>query len=270
MQHVDGPQGDKDFGAPADPNIDSPWRLLLSGGRPDASGEPWWGIPDAVIGWLIAMVASGLGFAIVLALAGKPTDTPADDLSITLIALSYPPLWLGFIGVPWAVARAKGQGLIKDFRLKISTIDLVGVPVGLLAQVAMVPLVSWPFLKLSGRSWDDLGAEAQKLADKAQGSSLGVVLLVLIVVIGAPIAEEIFFRGLVLRAIEKRFGLVAAIAGSSVAFGLTHFQALQFPALTVVGLIFALLAVRFERLGPAILAHMAFNAVTVANLVWFT
>ena len=41
-------------------------------------------------------------------------------------------------------------------------------------------------------------------------------MFALIVVVGAPIAEELFFRGLLLRSIEKRFSIVWAIVGSSV------------------------------------------------------
>ncbi len=48
--------------------------------------------------------------------------------------------------------------------------------------------------------------------------------LVLIAVVGAPLVEELFFRGLLLRSIEKRLGWVWAIVGSSVFFGLAHPQ----------------------------------------------
>ncbi len=118
-----------------------------------------------------------------------------------------------------------------------------------------------------GTDAEDLGKLARELGDKAD-SSMGVVLLFVIVAVGAPIAEELFFRGLVLRSFENRFGTAWAVVGSSVFFGATHFQPLQFAALTAAGAIFALLTVRTGRLGPAIVAHMAFNAVTVVGVVW--
>ena len=86
--------------------------------------------------------------------------------------------------------------------------------------------------------------------------------------IGAPIAEEIFFRGLVFRSFEKRFGRWWALGLSSIVFGVTHFQPLQLPALIVAGLVFGGLVVATDRLGPAIVAHMAFNLTTAVNLVW--
>jgi hypothetical protein len=233
--------------------------------------EPTWGMPDAVVGWVVAMVMGQIGYSLVLAVAGiSPGSEKADHLSFTLMALTYPPLWIGFFGIPILVARRKGRGVVRDFRLGVKPVDLIGIPIGIAAQVVMVPLVSWPFLKLSGKTFSDLAQNAKDLAERADGTTLGIVLLILIVGIGAPIAEEVFFRGLVLRSIEKRYGTTAGIVGSSVVFGLTHFQALQLPALIAAGAVFALLAVRFGRLGPAIFAHMAFNLVTVVSLVWFS
>lgn len=227
-----------------------------------------WGLGDALVGWMIAYSSAAILGGLVMALAGY-ADTPRDELPMTAIALTYPPLWLGFIGVPWLVTRVKGNGLIRDLHLRVAPRDLLAIPIGLLTQFPLVPLVSWPVLELTGKTAEDLGRSATELADKAATSTGGSILLILVVVIGAPIAEEIFFRGLLLRAFERRFGTVIAVIASSVIFGITHFQPLQFPALTVAGVVFALLAVRARRLGPAILAHMAFNGLTVVNLLWF-
>ena len=57
-----------------------------------------------------------------------------------------------------------------------------------------------------------------------------MLLLVLIVGVGAPIVEEIFYRGLLFRSIENRFGTWPGIIGSGVIFGSSHLrQWLQFP-----------------------------------------
>ena len=55
----------------------------------------------------------------------------------------------------------------------------------------------------------------------AKGSPWLYVLLV-VAVIGAPLTEELLFRGLVLRAFEKRAGTLAAIVGSTALFTLLH------------------------------------------------
>ena len=116
---------------------------------------------------------------------------------------------------------------------------------------------------------EELGRPARELSDKATGAG-GIILFILIVGICAPIAEELFFRGLVLRSLENRFGLTWGVVGSSVLFGATHFQFLQFPALTCAGLVFAWLVVRSDSLWSGVVGHMTFNMVTVVSLVWLT
>ncbi|MEO6988233.1 MAG: type II CAAX endopeptidase family protein [Aquihabitans sp.] len=227
-----------------------------------------WGLPDALVGWIVANISAGLLGVLLVSAFGYSTDSESlKNLPITMVALQFPPLWIGFIGVPVLVAAVKGTGWIRDFRVRFRLRDVpVGLASGVAAQLILVPLLSLPILWLTNTDMDKLSEPARQLGDKAD-SPLGVFLLFAAVAVGAPIAEEIFFRGLLLRSFEKRFGTAVAVVASSVVFGATHFQALQFAALTGAGLVFALLTVRYDRLGPAIFAHMAFNGLTVASLV---
>lgn len=235
----------------------------------DASPQPRWGLGDAVAGWVIAQVSVMVLGAALLAAAGYSlTDYDGVDVPLWVTGLVMAPLWVGFVGVPVWAAATKGRGWVRDFGVRLRAVDVaVSGAVGVAAQLLVVPLVSLPVLWLSDTDIAELGEPARQLGERAT-SPAGVVVLFLLVAVAAPIAEELFFRGLVLRALEKSFGTAWAVAGSSVVFGATHLQALQFPALTAAGLVFALLVVRTGRLGPAIVAHMAFNAVTVSFLVW--
>jgi uncharacterized protein len=235
----------------------------------DAPPQPRWGLGDAVAGWIIAQVSVVvLGAALVAAAGYSLAGYDAVDVPLWVTGLVMAPLWVGFVGVPVWAAATKGRGWVHDFRVRLRPLDVpVSGAIGAAAQLLVVPLVSLPVLWLSNTDLEELGEPARQLGDKATSPG-GVVVLFLLVAVAAPIAEELFFRGLLLRALEKTFGTAWAVAGSSVVFGATHFQALQFPALTAAGLIFALLVVRTGRLGPAIVAHMAFNAVTVSFLVW--
>jgi len=230
--------------------------------------QPRWGLGDAVGGWVLAYSATAIATALLLAAFGYSSDDAAHNrLPLSMIALSYPPLWLGFVGVPIWAAATKGNGWVHDFRARIRGIDVaVGVAAGLAAQLVLVPVVSYPWLRLLHQDVDDLARPAKELADKA-GSTPGIILFAVIVVIGAPLAEELFFRGLVLRSIEHRVGSIWAVVLTGVIFGATHLQPLQFPALAVAGMVFGLLAVRADRLGPAVMAHMTFNAATVISLL---
>lgn len=184
------------------------------------------------------------------------------------LILQAPPLWIGFLAAPVWAARYKGNGVRRDFALSLKRRDVLPwAVVGVVAQLVMVPLVSWPFIELSGADTDDLSETARILASKADTPAMAL-LLVLTTVIGAPIAEELFFRGLLFGALAKRWSVVTAVVGSSVVFGASHFQPLQFPALAMAGVVFALARVCTGRLGPAIVCHLAFNATTVWLLVF--
>nr|MBA3303816.1 CPBP family intramembrane metalloprotease [Acidimicrobiia bacterium] len=113
---------------------------------------------------------------------------------------------------------------------------------------------------------DQVGETAEELTGEASGA-FGVALLVLMVAVIAPLLEELFYRGLWLRAIERRFGRVVAVVGSSVLFGAAHLQPFDFPALAGFGAIAAVLTVRSGRLGPALWAHVAFNLTAVISLL---
>lgn len=228
-----------------------------------ATRTPSWGLGDVVAGWVIGVVASISIGGLILAGAGYTNTT---DAPLWLLAILQVPLWFGLLGVPLWAARTKGNGVADDFGFTMRRADAgVGLVIGVLAQLVVVPLVSWPWLHLLGKDSKELEQSARDLTDKAHG--FGVVLLVIIVVVGAPIIEELFFRGLTLRSLERRFGTNVAIVGSAALFGVTHFEFLQLPALVVFGLIAALLTVRYRRLGPSIWAHVGFNLTTVLILL---
>ena len=232
--------------------------------RPAAT--PTWGLGDVIVGWLLAFGLAALVGGMVVAAAGY-SDHPK-DLPLGLAALANLPLWLGFVGVPIWAAAVKGNGWITDFHVAIRPWDVpIGIGAGLAAQLIVVNSFGWAVTHFTSYTSDDLSKPAQDLADKAHGAG-GAILFLVIVGLFAPLAEELFFRGLLFRSIEKRSGQWWALGVSSVVFGATHFEPLQFVPLAITGAIFGLLVIRTGRLGPSILAHMAFNCTAVVGLLW--
>jgi membrane protease YdiL (CAAX protease family) len=233
----------------------------------DAARPPRWGLGDALGGFFLAYLFAAVASVPIYAAAGYSLE---DDAPLWLMALTYPPLWLGFVGVPvWAAAK-KGNGWITDFRVTARWSDVpLGLAIGVAAQLVLVPLISLPVLWATGQTSDDLARPAQELADKAVGAG-GAVLFLVIVGICAPMAEELFYRGLVLRSFERRFAPWPALGLTSLWFGASHFQTIQLPALIAAGALFGLLVQRTGRLGLSVFTHMGFNLTTVAVLLWFT
>jgi hypothetical protein len=226
-----------------------------------------WGLGDVLLGFSIGLAGSQLALAVILAATHRSVDE-FDELSLSLVMLAQLGLWLGLLGVPLVVTRLKGNGVIADLRLRARARDSwVGGGVGVAMQLGVIPLLYWPLLNLLDRDAADLEGPARDMTDRADGA-LGVVLLVLLVGLGAPLVEEIFYRGLFQQALLKR-GMppAAAIGISATVFGLSHGEPLQLPALVLFGAAAGYLAHRYERLGPAIAAHITFNMVTVISLL---
>jgi membrane protease YdiL (CAAX protease family) len=219
---------------------------------------PRWGLGDALVGALVGLFASGLVASMWVAVTGADTE------SLGVLAAGQLGLWVGLVGAPVLASRVKGNGsLVTDFGMRARPWDAVGLVVGVVCQLVVVPLLYLLVQLLTGEL--DVEAPARELADRAHGA--GFVVLAILVVGGAPVAEELFFRGLVLRAAERRLGTGWALAISSLAFAALHFQVVQFPGLALVGLVFGILVVRTGRLGTSIAAHVAFNATAVITLV---
>ena len=93
----------------------------------------------------------------------------------------------------------------------------------------------------------------------------GQALLIAAVGIGiAPaIAEELLFRGLIQRQIERQHGALAAITLTSLAFGAIHLDPIQGPAAVVVGLYLGVVAHLATSIRASILCHAVNNLMAV-------
>lgn len=93
-----------------------------------------------------------------------------------------------------------------------------------------------------------------------------------VIILAAPLGEELFFRGFLYRGLRRRFSQWPAAVISALVFGFIHYQGVSFlliiPGLSVVGLGLALLFERRQSLLATIAAHAAFNAVGFAMIAW--
>ena len=214
-------------------------------------------MPEVLLGYLLALVAAGIASGVV-GLVTLDADGP-----LTILA-GQVGLWAGFVGVVvYARSLPGAPRYVGAVRTELHASDVLGLVVGVATQLVLLPLLYLPF-----RSWfdeDDLSAPAEDLLADFNGILL--VLMGVGVVLVAPVVEELFFRGLLLGTLRERWGTLAAVIGSSLFFGATHFQPLQFAGLTAAGLVFAAAVVKTGRLGSAIAVHVGFNATTFAALV---
>lgn len=87
-----------------------------------------------------------------------------------------------------------------------------------------------------------------------------IVLSLIYVCVLGPILEELIFRGLILKSLE-RFGKMTAIVVSSAAFGLFHTNPQQLFFAVTVGLVLGYLTLETKSIFPAMLAHIVNNTI---------
>lgn len=233
-------------------------------GSDEADSASSWGAREVLAAAFVTIATSALLGSLLLAATGSEDSQAA---SLTTVALLQTTLWAGMVGSMVVILRRKHGRLPTQLGLRFRPLDVpLGIALGISSQLLLVPLVSRPWAALLGRSTDELKDPACRLAEKAD-DPVGVALLVLITVVGAPFVEELFFRGFVQRGLTTSLGRVVGVLLTAGIFGLIHFQSLQLPALVAFGLVLGLTVDRTRRLGLAVITHSAFNATTIVSLL---
>ncbi|MEY3733965.1 MAG: hypothetical protein RL347_1324 [Actinomycetota bacterium] len=218
---------------------------------------PRWGIPDAIIPLLGFVLIS-----VAVAALGSILQLPLTVLLIIGIALP----WVALAGWPLLTTKFQGNGPVIDLGLRLTWRDLgwgvIGGVAALMAGGAIALLLQAVFGEFSSAAAD----VGEQLRD--EGPLLAVVIFALCVAIGAPIAEEIAFRGMAYNALAKR-GLSTAwvIAITTVAFSLFHLEPIRAPILLASGLVLGILRWRTRSLGAPIVAHAVNNLPGAAFLL---
>lgn len=209
--------------------------------------------------WLIAWATGAVLASAVLTATGE-TDTTKPSLPVLATTMLLG--WGVYLTGMRIASRSWGSGrLAADYGVDIHPLDLLGIPVGVLCQVALVPLVYVPLRALWPITFSDerLSDNANQLVDPISHPAEAGLLAALIV-IGAPLVEELVYRGLLQRSFVRQLGAVAGWLATAGLFTLIHFRPVEYPGLAAFSLVVGAAALRTGRLGPAIAIHIGFNA----------
>jgi membrane protease YdiL (CAAX protease family) len=221
-----------------------------------------WGLGDAVLALVFSLVGGLIGEVIAIGVTGADTSGTVHVTAPILAGavIGQYGAWLGWMFV---ASRRKGLGSLRaDFGFVVDIVhDWPMIPLGLALEIvgaiALLPIT---------RLLDHTPQNVVDELDKAHGAKL--VLLVVTALVFAPVVEEIFFRGLLLRSLQRRLSAPYAVAISALAFGLTHLvggwgSGAVLPALVALGMISGIFAVRTGNLSRSILLHVGFNLLAV-------
>ncbi|MDQ1250169.1 MAG: protease family protein [Actinomycetota bacterium] len=226
------------------------------------SGRPvkpaGWGIPDFVITFFLWIFFSTVAVGISALLFGDPEVTSGPGI---MLALSMP--WIGLAGWPLLVSWWKGNGPVIDFGLTARVSDLLwGVAYGLIALVCAAIIAA-----ITTAIFGDFDSAAGEIG--ASLDSLPLLLLFGVLVgLGAPIVEELAFRGLLFGALAKR-GLAPwlSIGISALVFSSFHFEPIRIPLLLSTGIVLGIARYHRRSTTVPIIAHMVNNVPAAIALV---
>lgn len=224
-----------------------------SGGHSGAS----YPVPVLFLGWVGAFVVANILAAVIFGASGAASGEEPMWV-VGLVAMS---LWTPLIVVLVSLSTRLGSGnFVRDYSVAFRKVDLLGVPIGIASQLLLVNLVYWPLRELFPATFDVDKVEdrARGLFDRADGA--WIIVLVLVVVVGAPVVEELVYRGFIHGSLRGRLSDGLALLGAAVWFTLIHFTPVEFPGLFAFAVVLGLCFHGTGRLGMAIAAHMSFNA----------
>jgi uncharacterized protein len=218
------------------------------------------GLPAMGVALTGFAIAVGLSFLVLFILRanGKP-----GGVSVELVLTEFA-LWLPMIATCWWVSRRRGErSFATDYGLRWRPLDIgLGLAGSLAARstesLALLPIiVLHPHFRVP---------EVTEFHQFTHGAS-GWIVLALVTCVGAPIVEELFFRGLIQTRLVGRYGPVVGIGVTSVLFGAAHLigwagSISLVYALAIAGAGVALGTMRHltGRLGTSMMTHSFFNA----------
>jgi membrane protease YdiL (CAAX protease family) len=213
-----------------------------------------------VIGLLVGVMA-----ALVLSLI---VYLPTGSMPLAVLG-SEAGLWGAFFGTSVLVSHRFGSGSLRDdygldFRLSDIGAGFLSFVVCLVVAGAVASL--FVRTRLQGTN--------TKIISSARHDVVGLAVVAGIATIGAPIFEELFFRGLIRRALEPRFGPLGAVGLQAVLFSVGHYQVgMGLANVSVVAGTFALgvvlgyTALVTRRLAPGVIAHGLFNGLVTLTII---
>ena len=226
---------------------------------------PWW---LGIAGFICALAVTAVLGVVVVGVAsafGVSTSGGTDDLPPGLtIALTFVQD-LVFIATPvLIVALVVGHVARTDFGLRLPVRPLVAVGLVIGAYLAFLVFTAiWTQalnITQGQDTLDQLGATT---------SSGALAATAVLVCVGAPIGEELLFRGLIFTSL-RRFGLPVAVVVTGIIFGLVHFDGSSASVgflvpLALLGATLCLLYWRTRSLYPCIALHALNNSIAFGS-----
>jgi hypothetical protein len=214
-----------------------------------------WGLRDGAI-TLIGSWATAFAVAAALAAAAAAGAEPGIG-AVVLLGAVVP--WIVLVGWPVRATRRWGNGPVIDLGWSVSRSDVGWGLGGGLAIMLLGALAALLTQSIAGPYESAAGQAAAQLARTAPAWQVWAFALV--VLVGAPVAEELAFRGMLWAGVVRAGAAPpVALAITAGVFALFHFEPVRIGVLLVVGAGLGWLRMRTGGLGAPTIAHAVNNA----------
>ena len=196
-----------------------------------------------------------------------PADPGAGDRTINATMV-----WTQFffvqgtqLSIVWAWFRVRQSSMTEVFGMTrlgffrtIRSAALCILPAGIIATLSLVLMLQL----LQALGWPMEPQEAVSLLSGA--NTVGVqIALAFVACLGAPLVEEVLFRGILFGSLRQMTNRWFAAIVSALLFGIIHLHLPSLPALCLLGFFFALAYEFTGSLTVSIVMHAIFNSVQV-------
>jgi membrane protease YdiL (CAAX protease family) len=232
--------------------------------RPQSIAVPW-GPRDTIISIVIALgitLVSSVALGVVFALTSDSTDVQELDLPGWAVIVPTLILQVTLVVTAYALGPARykvGPRFLGIGRIPLGTVLRWGF-VALLLNLAFNAVYSILLQTFAPEALPD------PIPPELQNAS--ALWLVVVVALGAPITEEIYFRGFVFQGLAGSIGVVGAACASALLFGVVHALSgvAVIPVALFAGLVFAFVFYRTGSIWPSMLAHVGQNALALYSV----
>jgi membrane protease YdiL (CAAX protease family) len=222
-------------------------------------------IPDRLPGWGFGDVAITLGLTLVLgtivalvvrALVDGAWSSQTGRAWASLLLLVVP--WLALAGWPIFASRTRGNGPVRDFGLTASWSQAAVGFVGGVLALLLGSFVAAVQEKITGHQISSAVGELAQNTTSASAAALAI--LALCTVLGAPVVEEIAFRGLTFGAFRKMGQpVVWSVVWTTLMFALFHFELQRVLVLLVIGGCLGWVRAQTGSTAASMVTHMTVN-----------
>ncbi len=156
------------------------------------------------------------------------------------------------VGIIWFVNMKKNEVSFRKVMSPGLIIGALGLGIGIQGVVSLLLTVIY---NVYPPSWT---ASYDELMESMLNPNSP--MMVISVAILAPIAEELFFRGITMNYGRRFFPVWAVVIVQAISFGILHLNPVQSTYATLIGLMLGLVAVEYNSVWPGIFVHIGVNA----------